>query len=275
MKQVLAAFAAGLAGFAWAGGVAVAFPGPGLELAGRLYRPAGEGPFPAIVMLHGCTGLWAKSGEPTASFVFWAEHFRSRGYVTLLLDSFGPRGEREICTQIHRKVSETRDRPKDAYAALGWLASRKDVDPGHIHVMGWSNGAMAVLHVLRPDAPGREAGGPRFRSAVAFYPGCAALARTEFRPTAPLLIQSGGADDWTPAHHCEALAGKAPQGLVEIDVYPGAFHSFDRLDQPIRERSEVRNPNRAAGRGATVGTNREARDKAIARTTGWLEERNR
>ena len=62
-------------------------------------------PFPAIVMLHGCGGLWGKGGEPTASFAYWAEHFRARGYVALLLDSFGPRGEKEICTQEKRRVS--------------------------------------------------------------------------------------------------------------------------------------------------------------------------
>lgn len=275
MKHVLAALTLGMAGTAWAGGEVVRFPGPGIELVGRFYRPAGEGPHPAIVMLHGCSGLWAKSGEPTASFVFWAEHFRDRGYMTLLVDSFGPRGEKEICTHMERKISEAVDRPRDAYASLRWLVSRKDVDARRVHVMGWSNGAMATLHVLRPDAPGFDQEGPRFRSGVAFYPGCAALAKLEYRPTAPLLIQAGGADDWTPARHCEALAGQAPPGLVDMDVYPGAFHSFDRVGQRVRERPDVRNPNRSGGRGATVGTNPEAREKAIARTTDWLDRKGR
>lgn len=275
MERVLAAFALGVAGGAWAGGEAVAFPGPGIELTGRLYRPAGDGPFPAIVMLHGCSGLWARSGEPTASFAFWAEHFRERGYVAFLVDSFGPRGEKEICTQASRTVSESADRPRDAHAALGWLASRKDVDPGRIHLMGWSNGGSAALHSLRPDSPGRVPGGPRFRSAVAFYPGCAALARTDYRPTAPLLIQAGGDDDWTPARHCEVLAERAPAGAIEIDVYPGALHRFDRVGLGMRERPGVRNTNRPGGRGATVGTHPEAREKAIAKTTAWFDRRGR
>jgi dienelactone hydrolase len=274
VKHLVAALVLGLAGSAWAGGESVGFPGPGLELAGRLYRPTGPGPFPAIVMLHGCSGLWAKSGEPTAIYAFWAEHFRERGYLALLVDSFGPRGETEICTQAKRKVSPASDRPRDAHAALHWLAARKDVDPARIHVMGWSNGAMTVLHALRPDAPG-SAAGAKFRSGVAFYPGCLALAKTEYRPTAPLLIQAGGADDWTPAKPCEDLAAKAPAGLVEIDVYPDAFHSFDGVGRPVRERPDVRNPNRPSGRGATVGPNPEAREKAIARATGWIAKQYR
>ena len=270
MKHVVVALLLGLAGASWAGGETVRVPGPGVQLVGRLYVPDGNGRFPAIVMLHGCSGLWGKSGEPTASFEFWAEHFRALGYVALLLDSFGPRGEREICTQMNRKVSEATDRPRDAHAALRWLAERPDVDGRHIHLMGWSNGAMATLHALRPDAPGREAQGPQFRSGVAFYPGCASLAKAGYSPIAPLLIQSGGADDWTPARNCELLAARTPGRLVEIDVYPGAFHSFDRIGQPIRERPDVRNPNRPGGRGATVGTHAEAREQSIARVTGWL-----
>ena len=275
VKHLLAVLVVGVTGIAGAAGEAVEFPGPELELAGRLYQPAGDGPFPAIVMLHGCSGMWGKAGEPAANISFWAEHFRSRGYIALLVDSFGPRGEREICTQMQRRVSESRDRPRDAHAALRWLAARKDVDARRIHVMGWSNGGSAVLLAMRPDAPGRDPAGPQFRSAVAFYPGCAALARTPYRPTAPLLIQAGGADDWTPARHCQALAAKAPAGIVAIDVYPGALHSFDGLGRHQRERPEVRNPNRPGGRGATVGMHPEARAKAIARTTAWLEEKGR
>lgn len=271
MKPLLAALLLAIAGLASAGGEDVRLPGEGIELRGRLYRPeATPGRLPAIVMLHGCSGLWGRDGEPTASYAFWAGHFRELGHLVLLLDSFGPRGEKEICTQAKRNLSPASDRPRDAYAALRWLAARTDVDAGRIHLLGWSNGGTAVLHALRADAPGRERDGPAFRSAVAFYPGCAPLAKTDYRPIAPLLIQAGAADDWTPARHCTALAGQAPAGAIEIDVYPDAHHSFDRVGQAVRERPDVRNPNRPGGRGATVGPNPEARAKAIARTTEWI-----
>ena len=171
----------------------VRFPGPGVELKGFLYTPEGKGPFPAIIMMHGCSGLYDSSGKPTRSYRFWAGHFRDRGYATLLLDSFGPRGEREICTQKVRKVSEATDRPRDAYAALTWLAGRADVDPARISVMGWSNGGTAVLHAVTPEAPGRAGKGPRFRAAVAFYPGCFAFTRKALEPDLPLLVQAGAA----------------------------------------------------------------------------------
>ena len=181
-----------VSGVALAAGDEVHFAGPGVELTAYLYRPEGKGPFPAVVMMHGCSGLYGKSGKPTRSYQFWAEHFRDRGFVTLLLDSFGPRGEREICTQKDRRISEATDRPRDAHAALDWLAGQPDVDPRRVNLMGWSNGGTTVLNTVKPEAPGSGPDGPRFHAAVAFYPGCSAFARTALNPTAPLLIQAGG-----------------------------------------------------------------------------------
>lgn len=263
---------------AWAGGGdAVTFPGPGITLAARLYVPAGSGPFPAIVLMHGCSGMWRQDGqEPTASYEAWAEHWKARGFVALLVDSFGPRGQKEICTQRARPISPARDRPRDAYASLAWLAARKDVDATHIHLQGWSNGAQAVLNTVKEDAPGRPAKGPEFRSAVAFYPGCANLLKASYRSVVPLLIQSGGADDWTPAVHCEALVEQARgHGLpIEMDVYPGAHHAFDGFGT-IRTRANVSNAASPTGWGATVGANPEAREKAYARTTAWVLARDK
>src|SRR6266511_194461 len=54
------------------------------EISATLVRPAGEGPFPAVVQLHGCGGLQAQSYR-------WARWLADRGYVALVVDSFGPR----------------------------------------------------------------------------------------------------------------------------------------------------------------------------------------
>ncbi len=251
----------------------VRFPGPGLELVGRLYLPEGVAKAPAVVLLHGCSGLWARNGQPTKSYQAWAEHLQRRGFAALLVDSFGPRGEREICTQKERRISEARDRPRDAHAALRWLASRPDIRAESIHVLGWSNGGTTALHALRSDAPGRESLGPGFRSGVAFYPGCAAISRGAYRPEGALLIQAGGADDWTPARHCEKLVGDArgAGATAAIDVYAGAHHGFDRVDGTLRHRPEVRNASSPTGWGATVGPNPIARAGSLERATKFLE----
>src|SRR5437868_9497124 len=137
----------------------VRFPGAGLELTGRLYLPDTPGRHPAIVLLHGCSGLRSPGGDPSPMYQNWAGMLRARGFVALHVDSFGPRGEKEICTQANRAVRPGRERAQDAKAALRWLASRPDVDPERIHLMGWSNGGSTVLYAIRGK---RAAGEPHF-----------------------------------------------------------------------------------------------------------------
>ncbi len=57
-------------------------------LRGELHRPLGKGPFPAVVLMHGCSG-WIPAAYRTLDD--YAQELSRRGYVALNLDSFGPR----------------------------------------------------------------------------------------------------------------------------------------------------------------------------------------
>lgn len=257
----------------WAGGDKVDIRGEGVELVARMYAPEGKGPFPAIVLLHGCNGLWGRDGEPTRNYETWARRFQERGYLALLVDSFGPRGEKEICTQGIRKIHPGRERVSDAQAALRWLASRSDVRKESVHLLGWSNGGMTVLQAVKGEKGLGGDSEPSFRSAVAFYPGCRDLVGRRYASKVPLLIQAGGADDWTPARYCEAMAVDA-QGRgerIEIDVYEGAHHAFDSVAGSVRFRADVRNPSSPSGRGAHVGPDPVAREKSLLRAMEFIE----
>lgn len=248
--------------------VEITVTGSDVALTGFLYRPASPGAHPAMLHLHGCGGFRNAAGMPNESYRLWAVHWQQLGFVVLILDSFTPRGEKEICTQNFRKIRVDVERVRDAYAGLSYLAGLTDVDPGRIVIQGWSHGGSTALNALQPNAPGRRPDGPQFRAAVSYYPGCVQPLRGKWSPNVPLLIQAGGADDWTPARYCEQLSEKVRAGgaAVEIDVYPDAHHGFDRLRQPVRLL-----PNVGAGRkGAHIGTHPEAREKALRRTTEWV-----
>lgn len=242
--------------------------GSDVGLTGFLYRPATPGVHPAMLQLHGCSGFRNAAGVPNESYRFWVEHWVRHGFVVLILDSLAPRGEQEICTQNTRKIRANIERVQDTYAGFSYLARLADVNPSRIFLQGWSNGGSTTLNALSANAPGRDAGGPQFRAAVAYYPGCFQLVHEYWRPTLPLLIQAGAADDWTPVRFCEQIVERAKAGgaPVELDIYPDAQHSFDRQGRPLRFRSGV-----GAGRkGAHVGTNPEAREKSLRRTTAWV-----
>jgi dienelactone hydrolase len=247
------------------------FEGRQIQLDALMYRPAGPGPFPALVLLHGCGGMLTSQGYLTASYRNWAELLAARGYVALLVNSFGPRGHWSICDQQKRTILESRERVEDAYAAQRWLAGQPFVARGRIGLLGWSNGGTGTLYSMRES---REYRG--FRGAVAFYPGCRTISRLQppYRPYAPLLVLSGEADDWTPAAPCVDVAGtaKALGAPMAIVTYPGAHHSFDRIDMPVRYRPTVRNLNNPDKLGATVGEHPAAREDAVRRTVEFFAQ---
>jgi dienelactone hydrolase len=240
----------------------------GLE--GVLLRPVGEGPFPGVVLLHGCSGLRTGSGAIQAKPRFWAEHLRDRGYVALLVDSFSPRGIDEVCTGRHM-LSPVRDRADDARGALRYLQGRADVRADRVGLLGWSNGGAATLSVLFDrGTPGQD-----FRAAVAFYPNCTRSypGGKDPWPYAPLYLLIGALDDWTPAGPCVTLVerARAAGAPIAMKVYPGAHHSFDAPATPVRYRPEVRNHSKPGDcLGATVGTDPAARVDAIAEVTRFF-----
>ncbi|MBZ5530530.1 MAG: prolyl oligopeptidase family serine peptidase [Acidobacteriia bacterium] len=216
------------------------------RLVGYLFRPQGHkpAPMPAIVMLHGRAGPYSSlaKGHYNAATLSkrhkaWGEHWASRGYIALLVDSFGPRGyakgfPKGSYEDRPAEVSEQTVRPLDAYGALRYLRGRKDVQPDRIGVQGWSNGGMTVLVTISRRAPGikepsRDTG---FRAALAEYPGCGMDAvKGNYRNYAPLLLMVASADEEVSPRLCEELAEKARKSGADLElvVYDGAEHNFD------------------------------------------------
>ncbi|MBL8670684.1 MAG: dienelactone hydrolase family protein [Alphaproteobacteria bacterium] len=254
--------------------------GQATRLEGRLYRPDGPGPFPAVVALHGCGGLFRREGkrrgELTSRHADWAERLARLGYVVLLPDSFGPRGIEEICTIKQRPITARRERPRDAYGALLWLQAQPFVRPDRVALLGWSHGGATALWTIAAESPVRPASLPRgtFRAAVIFYPGCSeplkASAAGTWRAGVPFMLLTGEADDWTPIGPCRDLvAAAAARGeRTALHAYPGAYHDFDAPDRPLRERTGLA---MARGGRAHVGTDPAARADAIVRVPAYLQ----
>ena len=219
--------------------------------------------------------MYSARGQLTGRHRDWAQRFTGWGFVALLVDSLGPRGLGPLCALKDRPIQPWKERNLDAYAALEYLATRADVDRQNVFVMGWSHGGSTVTGVVRSDAPGHRADGPQFKAAIAYYPSCERPLRARnYRPTIPLLIQHGEADDWTPAAPCVALADKMQQIGVPVAtiIYPEAHHGFDTPKSPVRFLPTVYNPKAPGERGAHVGTHEPSRLQAIADTKRFIEQ---
>lgn len=193
--------------------------GSSLILTGRLQKPAGDDPFPDVVLLHGCGGI------QTTRDHLWAERLVSWGYVTLQVDSFKPRGINSVCTLGGRDSEDMpARRVTDAYDAQHFLAGLPFISNKHIAVMGWSNGGATILNALysKRDNP--------FRAAVAMYPSCR---KSLADLNAPLLILIGAMDDWTPAERCVSMMPSEKSNFeVALQVYLGAYHAYDSTGKP-------------------------------------------
>lgn len=234
----------------------VTFDANGTTLTAELFRPAGTGPFPAVIAMHGCSGLYTRNRtRMSARHEDWAQRLVAAGYVVLFPDSFNPRGYAQICTKDHRPITP-KDRADDALAAARWLTARPDVDGTRLSLLGWSHGAMSVLWTVRPDF---LPAAPRFAHAFAFYPGCREIARLPgWQPSVPLTVLSGGADDWTQPAPCRELARTTGFHFIE---YPGAYHDFDAPGIAVHVRTGLSSVK--SGK-AHIGTDPQAREAAIA-----------
>jgi len=203
---------------------------PGSRLRGFLAKPDGDGPFPAVVALHGCSEL----PEGVARNV--SERYVSWGYVILLVDSFTTRGIDHTCTPEKYAAADIFTRTLDAYGALLFLARQPFVDAQQVAIVGASQGGMVTLSVAeeRSNQLFVNPSNLAFRAAVALYPGCGAPGG---RPSMPTLILVGELDDWTPAADCgRTMTRWGDAGApVQLVIYPGAHHAFDvQILQPGR-----------------------------------------
>jgi dienelactone hydrolase len=248
----------------------IAIPQAGHDLRAVLFRPQGAGPFPGVVALHACEGLFDSHGRARPRYRDWGERLAAAGFAVLFPDSYGSRGLGSVCRVQKRKVRASRQRVSDANAARHWLQDQSWIVADRVSLLGFATGAVAALWAVRRPAPARN-GKADFRSAVAFYPGCRRLGVTAWSARVPTLILIGAKDDWTPAKDCQQMVAGARgrSARVAIHVYPGAHHDFDRLNLALHLRTGLAYTRDGSGR-AHVGSNAVARADAIKRTRAWL-----
>ena len=136
-------------------------------------RPAGDGPFPAVVLVHGGLGK---------AYREWALHWANRGYAALAMDLNGQGPEGPLPDGGPDQTDETKFRPFDdagvqdmwshhAVAAVirghSLLAAQPGVNPNRIGITGISWGGYLTCIVAGLD--------DRLKAAVPVY-GCGFLA---------------------------------------------------------------------------------------------------
>lgn len=199
---------------------------PKRTVRGLLFMPAHARPdhtIPAVVMLHGSAGLIydrAKYGPQLASM----------GVAVLLVETYDSRTD--LGTGFIERVLNITETMfvADAYAALGYLASRPEIDTHRVVLTGFSYGGMATEYAMYAQmADALAPNGPRFAGHVAYYAPCIARFADSRTTGAPLLMLYGAEDELIRPDRCEQIADDIRKGgsAVQIVSYPGAVHQWD------------------------------------------------
>ena len=223
-------------------------------LTGDLFTPSGAGPYPTVILLHGCNGV-----GPNATT--WAMWLQSEGYAALVLDSFTARGFKTVCGNGQPAVGPgpRARRVRRSRAPHGPRPGRREAHRGHGLLPRRMDRGGRVAHAGAPSR-GNDQGADRLLPWVpqALPDGAAP----------PLLMLLGGQDDWTPAEPCMKLAESASRAgrSVSAILYPDARHAFDAAN--LRGRVYV--DAARGGKGATIEYNPKAHDDAQKQVRQFL-----
>jgi dienelactone hydrolase len=257
------------------------FDGPPITITGTLRFPAGAGPFPAVVLAHGCSGI-------TNVVQGWQSKLREYGYATFVVDSFAKRHLKETCSFASSELSPVQRVP-DVYGALKILATHPKIQADRIALMGFSHGGTVTVFSSLEWMRNKYAGlaGAAFRGFLPFYPFCQYEFPEFDRVAAPVRLHMGDRDDWLPVKACVDWVNRLRAAGFDATatLYPGAHHGFDngndrvfvyqegsslwactlRLASALGPELPTSSKLDCAKRGgATIGGNLEARDLARA-----------
>jgi dienelactone hydrolase len=235
----------------------------------QLYKPEGEGPFPTVIALHGCGGLGGHADPVLPRYREWVERLLRDGNAVLLPDSYGSRELGPQCRVKEMHVKARRERVADIAASRAWLMKQSWVARDRVSLIGWANGASALLWAVRPQSAARDTG-PDFRAAIAFYPDCRISAGLGWSARVPTLVLIGANDDVSSPQACRQMVDGAHgrSALTRIVVYPGAYHDFDRANTPLHALTGT--TDAATPEHGHLGTDAQARAESQKDVAEWL-----
>jgi carboxymethylenebutenolidase len=214
------------------------------EASGYLSAPSTPGKKPAVIVIHEWWGIDNWIREQT-------DRFAQQGYVALAVDLYRGRSTSDPgeAHELMRGLPEDRALA-DMKAAFDYLASRDDVDPQKIGIIGWCMGGGYALALGVNE--------PRLAGIVMNYGRLVTDPKTIAQIHSPLLGNFGEADRGIPAEDVKKFASELTRHgkLGDIKIYPGAGHAF-------------MNPNNKEGYDAEAAADAQRRiDSFFARTLG-------
>lgn len=192
----------------------IAYPGPKGEVGGYLARPAGEGPFPTVVVIHENRGLNAHIEDV-------ARRLAVAGFIALAVDALSPVGGTPDDMDKARTLIEGLNMPDtraNYVAAVSYLAKLAGSN-GKVGCVGFCwGGSMANQMAVHST---------ELRAAVAYYGGQPAAADVP-KIKAEILLHYAGLDERINKGIGPYVEAMKEAGVKhEVFVYEGVNHAFN------------------------------------------------
>jgi carboxymethylenebutenolidase len=214
------------------GGTWIRIPAPaGKAILAEVFRPAGQGPWPAVVFLHGSSGfanIHLRIGSELAGSGFLAivGCWFAGSYGTAVADPPPTIANPDavLCPEgpVIKPLGSTAQ-VDDIAVMIAAARTMQDVN-GRVGLVGYSRGSLATLLAASAAAGSMQA--------VGILGGSAPISPTggplTQAITAPVLILQGDADEVLPVQNSRNLeaALRTLGKSVQMHLFPGAGHGF-------------------------------------------------
>jgi dienelactone hydrolase len=201
------------------------------------FQPASAGPWPTVVLFHGCGGRRPYLDD-------YVDALNDAGMMAVVVDSFAPRGisrSRALATVCTGAELPGWKRAGDVLAALWGVRQLVGVDAEALALAGWSHGGWSIMDLMtmplaRPGEAGVADPDPALVASVKAlalaYPYCGPGALTQLRPwraSPHVFAFVGEADRVADPRLCRRAFRTVERSGAKLTTWypPGATHAFD------------------------------------------------
>lgn len=182
------------------------------EIGATLFEPAGAGPHPGVIEIHGIYGHNHWDTEVS-------QKLAAEGFVTLSIDLYG-REARDYDDGLRLRDQLRPHLREDLRAAVAYLKTVKGVSPDRIGALGWCMGGGFVLQLAIAE--------PALSAGVIYY-GPVVVDESELKQVRAHLIGYFGREDRSipiPAVKMMANSLSDLGNPMDLHIYPDARHGF-------------------------------------------------
>jgi len=179
---------------------------------GSLYKPKTPGVYPAVILLHGSSGV-----QPANRYL--AQVLSKHGYVSVVLNYYAGVGGLPPKARGHKQWEKLTGWSSNVENCVKYLQSLPEVEKNRIGLVGFSRGGGLAMRLSGKISS--------VKAVVAYYP---SLRFVRGDSIAPALLLHGSHDDLIPSDQIENFyyylldIGKT----AELKIYEGAGHGFER-----------------------------------------------